>query len=501
LYKQRADDYRRDSDGIACLPPGPKAGISGLAFPMKIVQTPNLVVVLYEYDTIFRQIFTDGRALPEDPNPTWMGYSIGHWDGDTLVVTTAGYNDRTTLDLGGHPHTEALRITERFHRRDAGHIDLQVTLDDPKAYTRSWTLPVELVLMPDGELIEYFCDDNERDAAHLVGKSGEEVRVPREILAQYAGVYGTSAQPADIVVSLEEDRFTINTGGGGKIPLVAHAANSFTMEGTGVEFVKDAQGAVTAMIQHWVEGDRNFARRGREVDGDRDLHEIRIHPVEPLLDLHLVAHRPAGLVQPYAWLSEQADRVDHKRSGVRPLADGIPVPPVVRELLREIAAVCPDDAVALVILIQDDDFLWTLKNLRVAQLIKICAREAERITVIAGIVAQRGGHVAVTVERLVAVIGGLACRRERRLVYAVAGHGHRAVGLNARPWAVCRLPRTRNIVSRRGSRGLSSGQRVLDRIPPPINNRQICGGLYSASATTAAPPLPTTSASLSESNS
>jgi len=261
LYKQRADDYRRDSDGIACLPPGPKAGISGLAFPMKIVQTPNLVVVLYEYDTIFRQIFTDGRALPEDPNPTWMGYSIGHWDGDTLVVTTAGYNDRTTLDLGGHPHTEALRITERFHRRDAGHIDLQVTLDDPKAYTRSWTLPVELVLMPDGELIEYFCDDNERDAAHLVGKSGEEVRVPREILAQYAGVYGTSAQPADIVVSLEEDRFTINTGGGGKIPLVAHAANSFTMEGTGVEFVKDAQGAVTAMIQHWVEGDRNFARR------------------------------------------------------------------------------------------------------------------------------------------------------------------------------------------------------------------------------------------------
>ena len=255
LYRQRADDYRRDSDGIACLPPGPKAGISGLAFPMKIVQTPNLVVVLYEYDTIFRQIFTDGRALPEDPNPTWMGYSIGHWDGDTLVVTTAGYNDRTTLDLGGHPHTEALRITERFHRRDAGHIDLQMTLDDPKAYTRSWTLPIELDLMPDGELIEYFCSDNERDAAHLVGKSGQEFRVPREILAQYAGTYA-----ADIVVSLEGSNFTINPGGAGKIPLVAHSENNFTMEGTGVEFVKDAKGAVTAMIQHWAEGDRNYAR-------------------------------------------------------------------------------------------------------------------------------------------------------------------------------------------------------------------------------------------------
>jgi len=258
IYKQRADDYRKDSDGIACLPAGPKAGISGGGLPMKIVQTPNLVVVLYEYDTMFRQIFTDGRALPEDPNPTWMGYSIGHWEGDTLVVTTAGYNDRTTIDLGGHPHTEALRVTERFHRRDAGHIDLQVTLDDPKAYTRSWTLPIELDLMPDGELIEYICE-NERDAPHLVGKS-EEVRVPAEVLAQYAGKYGSPGSPPDVVVSLDASGFTINTGGAGKIPLIAHSETSFTMEGTGIEFVRDAKGAATAMIQHWVEGDRNFAR-------------------------------------------------------------------------------------------------------------------------------------------------------------------------------------------------------------------------------------------------
>lgn len=259
LYQQSADNYRKDSDGIACLPPGPKAGISGLSLPMKIVQTPNLVVVLYEYETIYRQIFTDGRGLPEDPNPTWMGYSIGHWDGDTLVVNTAGYNNRTTLDLGGHPHTEALRVTERFHRRDVGHIDLQVTLDDPKAYTRSWTLPVELDLIPDQELIEYVCE-NEFDAKHMVGKLGDEFPVPAEILAQYAGVYGTSAAPSDIVVALEGTRFTINTAGAGKIPLIAHSENSFTMEGTGVEFVKDAKGAVTGMMQHWVEGDRYFPR-------------------------------------------------------------------------------------------------------------------------------------------------------------------------------------------------------------------------------------------------
>jgi hypothetical protein len=256
LYQQRADDYRKDSDGIACLPPGPKAGISGLGLPMKIVQSPNLAVVLYEYETLYRQIFTDGRGLPEDPNPTWMGYSIGHWEGDTLVVATAGFNDRTTLDLGGHPHTEALRVTERFQRRDVGHIDLLVTLDDPKAYTRSWTLPIELDLMPDGELIEYVCE-NERDAPHLVGKSGKEFDVPPEVLAQYAGAYGSG----DVVVSLEGGHLAINTSGGGKIPLIAHSENTFTMEGTGVDFVRDAKGGVIAMTQHWVEGDRYFARK------------------------------------------------------------------------------------------------------------------------------------------------------------------------------------------------------------------------------------------------
>ena len=259
LYKQREDDFRRDTDGINCLPPGPKAGIGVGGTPMKIIQTPGLVAILYEYHTIFRQIFTDGRGLPEDPNPTWMGYSIGHWDGDTLVVTTAGYNDRTSLDLAGHPHTEALRLTERYHRRDAGHVDLQVTFDDPKAYTRPWTLPLELDLVPDGDLIEYVCE-NERDKPHLVGKSDEEFRVPAEVLAQYVGTYKFPDFPDPAVVSLEGSSLIIDVGTG-KIPLIARSETSFTMEGTGVDFVKDAKGAVTAMIQHWTEGDRYFPRR------------------------------------------------------------------------------------------------------------------------------------------------------------------------------------------------------------------------------------------------
>ena len=266
LYKQRDENYRRDTDGLRCLPPGPKAGIGVGGTPMKIIQTPDVVAVLYEYHTIFRQFFTDGRSLPEDPNPAWMGYSIAHWEGDTLVVNTAGYNDRTTLDLAGHPHTEALRLTERYHRRDVGHLDLQVTFDDPKAYTRPWTIPVEFDLVPDGQLIEYVCE-NERDSQHLIGKLGEEFRVPAEVLAQYVGTYQGPASPSPfcvgcsgVVVSLEGNRLMIDPGAG-KIPLIAHSENSFTMEGTGVDFVKDAKGAGTAMIQHWTEGDRRYARR------------------------------------------------------------------------------------------------------------------------------------------------------------------------------------------------------------------------------------------------
>jgi hypothetical protein len=260
VYKQRAENFRRDTDGIKCLPPGPKAGISGLAFPMKIVQTPDLVVVLYEYQTIYRQIFTDGRSLPDDPNPNWMGYSVGHWEGDTLVATTAGFNDRSSLDLGGHPHTEALRVTERFHRRDFGHIDLQVTLEDPKAYTRPWTLPVELELTPGEQLIEYFCE-NERDAAHMVGQRDPEPHVPAEILAQYVGTYDSPRFRGPVIVSLEGNRLMIDTDGAGKIPLIAQSESRFSMEGTLVDFLKDDHGAVTGYVQHWSEGDRYATRR------------------------------------------------------------------------------------------------------------------------------------------------------------------------------------------------------------------------------------------------
>ncbi len=136
-----------------------------------------------------------------------------------------------------------------------------MTLEDPKAYKRPWTLPVGLDLVADGgDLIEYVCE-NERDKQHLVGKREEEFPVPVNILAQYVGTYETRLYPTGVVVTLEGNRLMIDPGGAGRIPLVAQSENSFSMEGNVVEFVKDAKGAVTGVIQHWTEGDRYAVRR------------------------------------------------------------------------------------------------------------------------------------------------------------------------------------------------------------------------------------------------
>jgi hypothetical protein len=168
LYKQRRADESKDFPYTRCLPTGPM--ISSFPTPWKVIQNPGLIAILYENSMTYRQIFTDGRTLSKDANPAFMGYSVGRWDGDTLVVETTGYNDKTWLDFSGHPHTDALHVTERFHRRDAGHMDVQITFDDPKAYTKPWTVTVSPVLYQDGDLLESVCTENEKDLHHLVGK-------------------------------------------------------------------------------------------------------------------------------------------------------------------------------------------------------------------------------------------------------------------------------------------------------------------------------------------
>jgi hypothetical protein len=139
-----------------------------LSEPIKIIQSPRTTVILYEVDNMHRQIFTDGRALPKEFDfPAFYGYSVGHWERDVFVVETAGFNDKTPLDAMGHPHSEALRLTERYRRRDFGHLDVEMTFDDPKLYTKPFTIKVPHDLLADSDLFESFCDQNEKDRAHL----------------------------------------------------------------------------------------------------------------------------------------------------------------------------------------------------------------------------------------------------------------------------------------------------------------------------------------------
>jgi hypothetical protein len=168
IYKKRRETNSLGRPTERCLPHSvPDAALVG--YPFKIIQTPAQLVILFEPFIDYRQIFTDGRTLPKDPQPTWMGYSVGKWEGDTLVVDSSGFNDQTWLDDGGHPHSDALHVIERFRRIDFGHMELGITINDAKMYTKPWTVTVPYNLVPDTELIEYVCE-NEKDLVHMVGK-------------------------------------------------------------------------------------------------------------------------------------------------------------------------------------------------------------------------------------------------------------------------------------------------------------------------------------------
>ena len=164
MQRQRMENY---FPGAQCLP-DPLPRRYG-AHPFKILTLRGMVVILYEQQTTYRQIFMDGRPLPKDPNPTWSGYSIGKWDGDTLEVDTTGFNSDEWILPGRRPHSDALHIIERFRRRDFGHLEIQSTINDPQIYAKPWTLKADFHLTPDTELLEYVCE-NERDLKHMVGE-------------------------------------------------------------------------------------------------------------------------------------------------------------------------------------------------------------------------------------------------------------------------------------------------------------------------------------------
>jgi hypothetical protein len=241
LRLQRVQDFRKDSPLARCLPVSvPFLNFRGMS---RIVQTPALIVMLYESpNSPHRTIFTDGRELPKDPNPTWLGYSVGHWEQDTLVVNSAGFNDKGWLDVGGNPQTETLKITERFKRRDFGHLELEMTFADPKTFTKPFTLRIEKTLVADTELLEDICD-NERSNPHLTGG----VKVAPDILAKYAGTYefGPGRQA---VVSVAGDQLVIQDSANPLDRLfVARSETVFlsSVSNAAIEFAKDGQGTVT----------------------------------------------------------------------------------------------------------------------------------------------------------------------------------------------------------------------------------------------------------------
>jgi hypothetical protein len=270
LVEQRREDLGRQYMNVLCVPLGPgyatSADSTG-AEMIKIVQTPALIVILNP-DLTYRQIFLDGRKLESAPNPSWMGYSVGHWDGDTLVVESFGFNDRTWLDHDGHPHTEGLRMTERYRRRNFGNLEVEVTFSDPGAYTKPWTVAVRAELAADTEMIEWVCNEGNRGLEHWVGKASDErkgeVQVAPEILAKYVGTYEEQrpfwrAAARIVAITFSDGKLLADMDGRGKVPLIASSDTSFSgLYGLGIEFIQGGAGGL--FVKH-VSGNYRFARK------------------------------------------------------------------------------------------------------------------------------------------------------------------------------------------------------------------------------------------------
>lgn len=167
IFRERAGS---DLPSSTCLPLGiPLDAL--LSEPIKIIQSPRLLAILYEAEDKYRQVYMDGRALPKEfDQPAWLGYSVGKWERDTLVIETAGFNDKSPLDIMGHPHSGAMRVTERYRRRDFGHMDVEMTFDDPELYTKPFTVKTVFELWADSDIFEYICTENEKDRIHGPGK-------------------------------------------------------------------------------------------------------------------------------------------------------------------------------------------------------------------------------------------------------------------------------------------------------------------------------------------
>ena len=258
LIHEREENYFKDRPTFNCQPSGPET-VNGWR---RIIQTPSIIAIVYENLTS-RLIFMDGRTLEANPERTWMGYSVGRWEGDTLVVDSFGFNDRTWLDARGMPHTEALRTTERYWRRNLGQLQVELTVTDPGAFAKPWTVTYDLGFQPDTEMVEGVCEDKSRFVGRLSDAEHGAVTVPALTLAKYVGVYSGLwvTRPRTVQIRLEDGTLYANGILGEKVRLIPHSDTSF-MGTDGLSFDFDPAGNPAAfMVERHVSGDWRYTRQ------------------------------------------------------------------------------------------------------------------------------------------------------------------------------------------------------------------------------------------------
>jgi hypothetical protein len=267
LVRQRQQDYHKGRPAYQCLPSGPEA--DRFAGWKRILQTPTAIAILND-DLTYRMIFTDGRELEPNAAPSWMGYSVGRWDGDTLIVDSSGFNDKTWLSRYGQAHTEALRVRERYRRADLGHLRVEVTFTDPAAYAKPWGFTANMTLAADTEMLESVCErSSEQWGGSLSDTANAVFAVSPDVLAGYVGVYSglylTNKRTVEVSLSGGQLMARIigvaGVDGGEMRPLVPQSQTLFEGLGIGYQFLVDDKGAATDLVEIHISGLSRYPRQ------------------------------------------------------------------------------------------------------------------------------------------------------------------------------------------------------------------------------------------------
>ena len=266
LVRQRQREYHKGRPSYQCLPSGPEADTF---FGWKrMLHTPTLIAMLND-DLTYRVIHMDGRELEANPAPSWMGYSVGRWDGDTLIVDSVGFNEKTWLSRYGQAHTQALRVREVYRRRDFGHLEVEVTFTDPAAYVKPWGFAATMELEADNEMLESVCErSSEHWTGSVVDAERRAVTVAPDVLARYVGVYTgvylNTNRTIDVTLSGGQLIATVEGAAaidGGEIrPLVPQSDTLFEGVGLGYQFIVDETGVATDVVEIKINGPIKYRR-------------------------------------------------------------------------------------------------------------------------------------------------------------------------------------------------------------------------------------------------